>query len=117
VIAKDGRRYTAQPLLKITGGHVVIVPDTVMAQSIVVQFAQVKDQAKGILQVGVRETTAVLDFITLKAYEFPFINILWMGVIVMVIGLVMSIVQRAKRVPAAARGPVSRQKQVADEAV
>jgi cytochrome c-type biogenesis protein CcmF len=115
VIAKDGRRYTAQPLLKIAGGNVQVIPDTVMAQSLVLQFSQVKDQAKGLLEVGVRETTAVLDFVTLKAYEFPFINILWLGVIVMVIGFIMSIVQRVKRIPATNKAPTSRQKHVAEE--
>jgi cytochrome c-type biogenesis protein CcmF len=114
VIAKDGRRYSAQPLLKISGGHVQVIPDTVMAQSLVVQFSQVKDQAKGLLEVGVRETTAVLDFVTLKAYEFPFINILWLGIVVMVIGFVMSIVQRVKRSPVVTKTP-TRHKQMADE--
>jgi cytochrome c-type biogenesis protein CcmF len=69
-----------------------------MAQSLILQFNQVKDQAKGLLQIGVRETTSVLDFVTLKAYEFPFINVLWIGVLVMVIGFVMSIIQRVKQI-------------------
>ena len=74
-----------------------MVPDTVMAQNLVLQFSQVKDQAKGLIEVGVRETSSVLDFVTLKAYEFPFINFLWLGVLVMVVGIVMSIVYRLKQ--------------------
>lgn len=96
VISKDGNRYLSQPLIKVVDGAVVKVPDTVMAQSLVIQFNQVKNQQKGLLELGVKETSGVLDFVTLKAYEFPFINVLWLGVMVMVVGMVMSIYQRLK---------------------
>jgi cytochrome c-type biogenesis protein CcmF len=46
--------------------------------------------------MGVKESGAITDLITLKVYEFPMINILWLGVIVMVVGFVMSIIQRYK---------------------
>ena len=67
-----------------------------MAQSLVLQFNKVIDQEKGVLQIGVKESGAITDLITLKVYEFPMINILWLGVIVMVVGFVMSIIQRYK---------------------
>ena len=97
IISKEGNRYAAQPLLYVRNGSIVLVEDTVMAESLILQFSQVKDQEKGVLQIGVRETGSVLDFVTLKAYEFPFINALWLGVMVMVVGFVMSIVQRVKQ--------------------
>lgn len=97
VISKEGNRFTAQPLLRVKDGNVYSVPDTVMAQSLILRFNKVENQTKGLLEIGVRESTAVLDFVTLKAYEFPFINILWLGVLVMVTGIVMSIVQRVKQ--------------------
>jgi cytochrome c biogenesis factor len=37
-----------------------------------------------------------MEFITLKAVIFPFINLLWIGSIVMVIGFVISIFRRNK---------------------
>ncbi|GEO10062.1 cytochrome c biogenesis protein CcsA [Segetibacter aerophilus] len=97
VISKEGNRFEAQPLLQVKNGSIYSIPDTVMAQSLILQFAQVKDQTQGLLQIGVKESSSVLNFVTLKAYEFPFINILWMGVLVMVVGIIMSIVQRVKQ--------------------
>jgi cytochrome c-type biogenesis protein CcmF len=97
VISKEGNRFSAMPLLHVKNGNIYSVPDTVMAQSLVLAFNQVKDQSKGLLEIGVKESSAVLDFVTLKAYEFPFINVLWLGVLVMVVGIVMSIVQRVKQ--------------------
>ena len=97
VISKEGKQYLAQPLLQVLNGQAYVVPDTIMAQSLVLQFSQVVDQKNGVLELGVRETSGVLDFVTLKAYEFPFINILWLGVIVMMVGLIMSVVYRSRR--------------------
>jgi len=98
VISKEGNRFSAQPLLHVKDGMIESIPDTVMAQSLILRFNQVKDQAKGLLEIGVRESSSVLDFVTLKAYEFPFINVLWLGILVMVTGIAMSIVQRVKQI-------------------
>ncbi|WP_018610878.1 cytochrome c biogenesis protein CcsA [Segetibacter koreensis] len=104
VISKDGSRFSAMPLLHVKNGSIYSIPDTVMAQSLVLMFNQVKDQSKGLLEIGVKESTAVLDFVTLKAYEFPFINVLWLGVLVMVVGIVMSILQRVKQLRKSPQG-------------
>jgi len=97
VISKEGNRFSAMPFLHVKDGNIYSIPDTVMAQSLILMFNQVKDQSKGLIEIGVKESTAVLDFVTLKAYEFPYINILWLGILVMVIGIVMSILQRVKQ--------------------
>ena len=97
VISKEGNRFSAQPIIHVKNGVAFSIPDTVMAQNLVVQFKSVKDQSKGLLEIGVKESGAILDFVTLKAYEFPFINILWIGILVTVAGIVMTIVQRVKQ--------------------
>ncbi|HSK13184.1 MAG TPA: hypothetical protein VK907_08205, partial [Phnomibacter sp.] len=48
------------------------------------------------VEIGIKESTAILDFLTLKVYEFPWINILWLGIIVMMTGLTMAIIRRSK---------------------
>ncbi len=97
VISKEGNRFSALPVIHIKNGSAYSIPDTVMAQNLILQFNQVKDQSKGLMELGVKESTSVLDFVTLKAYEFPFINVLWLGILVMVSGIAMSIVQRVKQ--------------------
>jgi cytochrome c-type biogenesis protein CcmF len=96
VTARDGRKYAAMPGIAIDNSSIRQISDTVVAQSLVLQFNKVIDQDKGILQMGIKESGSITDLITLKVYEFPMINILWLGVIVMVIGFVMSIIQRYK---------------------
>ena len=37
-----------------------------------------------------------MDYIILKAIEFPYINLLWGGTVIMIFGFVLSIIQRFK---------------------
>jgi cytochrome c-type biogenesis protein CcmF len=84
------------PGIAIDSTSIRQISDTVIAQSLVLQFNKVINQEKGILQMGVKESGSITDLITLKVYEFPMINILWLGVLVMVVGFGMSIFQRYK---------------------
>jgi len=49
-----------------------------------------------VLEIGIREASVMNSAITLKVYEFPFINLLWIGVIIMVAGFFISIRYRYK---------------------
>jgi cytochrome c-type biogenesis protein CcmF len=73
-----------------------MLPDTVMSQSLVFALRKPGDMDKKEVEIGIKESNAILDFVTLKAYEFPMINVLWLGIIVMVVGFVMSMLQRRK---------------------
>jgi cytochrome c-type biogenesis protein CcmF len=96
VISKDGRRYAATPGIAIKDSSLRPLPDTVKSQSLVLRFDKV-DPATGKLTISVRESSAITDLITLKVYEFPMINILWIGVIVMVTGFILAIIQRVRK--------------------
>jgi cytochrome c-type biogenesis protein CcmF len=97
VVTKDGRRYGATPGIAIRGNEVRYLIDTVVSQSLVLKFNKLADEKKGLLELGMKESKAMSDLLTLKVYEFPFINVLWIGVIVMITGLVMSIFQRLRK--------------------
>ena len=96
VIAKDGRRYPAKPGIALKGMELRSLTDTVLSQSLVFKFNKVVDQKTGKLEIGIKESASITNLITLKVYEFPMINVLWIGVIIMVIGFIMTIFQRLK---------------------
>ena len=73
-----------------------MIPDTIRAQNLILNFNNVVDQTKGILQIGIKEASSLSNLITLKVYEFPFINVLWIGVIVMTFGFMVSTWARVK---------------------
>jgi cytochrome c-type biogenesis protein CcmF len=66
-------------------------PDTITAESLVVQLQRIKGNS---IEVGLKEPEGIMKYITLKAYKFPFINVLWLGTIIMVIGFFMSALRR-----------------------
>jgi cytochrome c-type biogenesis protein CcmF len=94
VISKDGMRYRAMPVFALKDNTLRIIPDTVIAQSLIIRFNRLADVNQGKLELGIKEDKSVQDIITLKVYQFPFINLLWMGIIIMVTGFIMSIAQR-----------------------
>lgn len=96
VIAKDGRIYKARPAFRLKNNTLDIITDTVMSQSLVFTINKPGDMEKREVEIGLKESNAILDFVTLKAYEFPAINVLWLGIVVTVIGFIMSMFQRRK---------------------
>ncbi|MDE1191405.1 MAG: cytochrome c-type biogenesis CcmF C-terminal domain-containing protein [Arachidicoccus sp.] len=97
VVSKEGSRYLSTPSVLIKNDNAQVIPDTVTAQSLIVKFNRVLNDKNGKLEIGIKESNTLNNPITLKVIEFPFITILWIGVIVMVIGFWMSVYQRVKK--------------------
>ena len=94
ITAQDSSHYKASPMILVDSFGISHVDDTVYAQNLFLRFAGVtSDQTK--LKIGVKESDKMIDFVTLKAYIFPYINLVWMGLIIMAFGLVMSLIRRA----------------------
>ena len=96
VISKEGSRYAVRPGIAIKNQTLRIIPDTVVAQNLIVQFNKVVDQKLGKLEIGVKESKSLTTLLTLKVLEFPMIKLLWLGVVVMFIGFIMSVRQRIR---------------------
>ncbi|MBO9153916.1 cytochrome c biogenesis protein CcsA [Chitinophaga sp. GCM10012297] len=71
------------------------VPDTIAPLSLAVRFTKILPNDNKV-ELEIKESRDPMDFIVLKALVFPYINVLWIGIIVMIIGFVMSIRQRMK---------------------
>lgn len=94
VFAKSGSVYTAEPLLINRAGIAQTYPDTLTAEGLVIQLQKRRGSAA---ELGVKESGAVMQYLTLKAYVFPHINLVWLGTVVMVIGIAMSTLRRLQQ--------------------
>jgi cytochrome c-type biogenesis protein CcmF len=45
-------------------------------------------------EIGIKDPNTVTQYLTLKTLKFPFINLLWLGTIIMAVGFVISLVRR-----------------------
>ena len=106
LVSKDGMHYKAYPLIQIDSlngnAFATNIDDTVYAQNLYLKFAGFVDTKK--IKIGVKESDKIIDFVTLKAYLFPYINLVWLGLVIMAIGLAMSMIKRLKLTPIYAGG-------------
>ena len=93
VFSKTGSVHTAFPKLAFAKGAFISVPDTITAESLVLQLNKVEGNT---VEIGVKESGSVLQYLTLKAYKFPFINVLWLGALLMAAGFIISLVRRVQ---------------------
>jgi cytochrome c-type biogenesis protein CcmF len=101
LVSKDSMHYKASPLIQVVeagqNSVAIEVDDTVYAQNLYLKFAGVTENRK--IKLGIKESDKIIDFITLKAFLFPYINLVWLGLVIMAIGLAMSMIKRAKLTP------------------
>jgi len=94
VISRDSQQYTMSPLLYVKDNMIHRVSDTLFAQNLAVQLGSVIENRK--IQLLMKESSDMVPFVSLKVYMFPQINLVWIGVLVMMTGFIMSIVKRRK---------------------
>jgi cytochrome c-type biogenesis protein CcmF len=91
VYSKNKTSYISQPKLAKTRGTLLPVADTVIAESLVLQINDIKDST---INLGVKESNTITEYLTLKAYKFPFIVLVWLGTLIMVMGIALSMIVR-----------------------
>jgi cytochrome c-type biogenesis protein CcmF len=95
VVSSDKLKYRAEPAISWKGPDSHYVFDTLFAQNIAIGFTSVDSKA-GTFDLQVKESGKMVPFLALKVYEFPQINMLWIGTIVMVTGFFMSMLYRIR---------------------
>jgi len=70
------------------------IPDTLFEQNLAVELGSVLNNRK--LNLQVKESTDLVPFVALKVYMFPQINLVWLGVVIMMSGFVISLLQRQR---------------------
>jgi len=97
--AADGRSFTAMPVYQVHNNQFKYFIDTVYAQGLAIRLTRIAEKQ---LEISVKESSQLSPFVALKILQFPFINLLWLGTILMVTGFVMSMVRRIsllKKIP------------------
>lgn len=94
VQAQTSSIYTVRSLLLNQGGGSFPFPDTVLAENLVVQLQKSNGSE---VELGLKESKFLMKYVTLKAYKFPFINLLWLGTLIMVTGFFISMLNRRQK--------------------
>ncbi|MGB0839480.1 MAG: cytochrome c biogenesis protein CcsA [Chitinophagales bacterium] len=88
-----GAKHSIEPIYYIRENLENTVPIEVEALNLTVKFDKIFPEENSV-QLSIIEKEGISDFIIMKAIVFPYINILWLGCIIMSIGFFMSLFQR-----------------------
>lgn len=92
-----GQTYDVLPVYYITDSIPNVIEAKVNELGLKFAFWQINPET-GKVDISVSEkASAKKEFIVMKAIVFPYINVLWMGCIIMIIGTVLAIRHRLKR--------------------
>jgi len=90
-------KYKATPLYVIRNSSVQPIASKVDELGLQFMFWKI-DTETGAVQISLQEKKSnVRDFIVMQAMVFPYINILWLGCFIMIIGTVLAIVERVRK--------------------
>ena len=85
-----------RPIFFIRGNSVMQVDDTLRDFGLFTRFASIIPQQDAAV-IETKQADPKDDYIVLKAIIFPYIKVLWLGVILMVSGFVLSLVNRVTK--------------------
>jgi cytochrome c-type biogenesis protein CcmF len=92
----NGKIYKTEPLFLVKGNNTFDFARNIDELGLRVRFTKIiPDQKKVELQVYEKPQQAK-DWVVFKSIEFPYINLYWVGTIVMVVGFFISILRRKK---------------------
>ncbi len=93
IFSSDSLRYRATPAISWKGANASFIPDTIFAQNLAIRFTSV-DKDTHAFELQVKESAKMVPYVSLKAYEFPHINLVWVGTLIMVGGIAVSLRRR-----------------------
>jgi cytochrome c-type biogenesis protein CcmF len=97
IIDIHNKTLYAKPIYLIKGNMVSPIDAEVESMGVKLSFKSIHpDNGKIDIDLSEKDTGSQ-EFIILKAIVFPFINILWLGCVVMIIGTVLAIRERLKK--------------------
>lgn len=94
LFSKNNSAYTSQPILVKRDQQLFSLPDTVKEANLIFQLNKTGD---GNFEIGIKQPESMIQFVTLKVYRFPFINLLWAGTLIMVGGFSISLKNRINK--------------------
>jgi cytochrome c-type biogenesis protein CcmF len=93
IFSADSMKYRATPAIEWKGADSRFIFDTIFAQNLALAFTSLNKDTHA-FEVQVKESGTMVPYVALKAYEFPHINLVWIGTIIMIAGFGVSLRRR-----------------------
>lgn len=93
VYAMNRDTFSAHPTYYIRNQQENKIEDTLQAMNLYVQLAQIIPDENAV-KIAFKQPNSMNDYVIMKAILFPYINVLWIGTIIMIIGFGISLYKR-----------------------
>lgn len=93
----DTRTHMLYPYFGAKNTQIVTFPDVSDEIFVKVDFVKIDPETEEMTFAISEKKNRIKEFIIMKAVVFPFINILWIGCVLMVIGTIVAVVVRIKK--------------------
>jgi cytochrome c-type biogenesis protein CcmF len=97
-VVTQGKTYSVEPLFLVKNGNKFDFAKTIDEAGLRFRFSNIYPDKNKLELMVYQKPIAAKKWIVLKAVKFPFINLLWGGTIIMVIGFLLSIFRRQKEI-------------------
>ncbi|HEX8378467.1 MAG TPA: cytochrome c biogenesis protein CcsA [Pedobacter sp.] len=95
-VVSQGKTFTVEPLFLIRNGSKFDFAKTIDEAGLRFRFSNIYPDRNKLELMVYQKPLAAKKWIVLKAVKFPYINLLWGGTIIMVVGFLLSIFRRQK---------------------
>lgn len=89
----EGKQSESSPLFVIRDNRELLIEDTVSNLNLYTRLKRILPNENA-AEIEYKQPSAMNDYIIMKAILFPYINVLWLGTIVMIFGFFISLFKR-----------------------
>lgn len=90
------RKFNVNPILLLSGNYLVPIPDSLPDMGMRIALTKIDPDKEEFEIAYSMKKSKIKDFIVMKAIIFPYINVLWTGCLLLIIGSVLAIRHRIK---------------------
>jgi cytochrome c-type biogenesis protein CcmF len=94
VYTKEQQKLSAKPVFYVRNNGAQYMLDTLYSEGLAIGLTRIADDKH--LEISVKESSKLAPFLALKVLQFPFINLVWLGTLLMITGFVISMVRRIR---------------------
>jgi cytochrome c-type biogenesis protein CcmF len=91
----EGKQQVSLPTYLIRKQGEILLEDTVKDFNIYTRLTKILPNENAAI-IEYKQPSAMDDYIIMKAILFPYINVLWIGTIIMILGFFLSLLKRIK---------------------
>jgi len=100
-VISHGFTYTAEPVFMVKGGNGFDFARKIDDAGLKLRFTKIIPEKDEVEITVYDQPESKKTYIVMRAIEFPYINFLWSGTVIMVIGFLISIFRRNKELKTA----------------